>query len=192
MWKFLINILFPITIGLISYCIGINYIDSCVFYAKFNIFLMKVSVPVAAFITAVSIPAYNYISDLNNIPNLEYRQLYNVNKRIETKLKNFWYIRILLIMLIVSLCIPGLFFENNASQYKIITVLIFSLELSVISYVFIQIITMCRNINHARRFKAYMKEKEHMERKNQEQIKVLRDGVKSGWKEDRHLDGFRK
>lgn len=37
-----------------------------------------------------------------------------------------------------------------------------------------------------------MKEKEHLERKTQVQIKVLKDGIKNGWQEDKNLEGFRK
>lgn len=192
MWKFLINIFIPVTIGLISYCIGINYIDSCTFYAKFNDILMRISIPVVALITSISVPAYNYISDLNNISNLKYRQLLNVNEKIDKKLSNFWYTRIFLIILVLALCVPGLLFENNAYQNKNITVSIFGLELLIISYVLLQLIMMCRDINDARRLKARMKEKEHLERKTQEQIKVLKDGIKNGWQEDQHLEGFRK
>lgn len=192
MWKFLINIFVPVAIGLISYCIGINYIDSCTFYAKFNDILVKISIPFVAFITGISVPAYNYISDLNNIANLQYRQLLNVNDKIDKRLSKFWYVRIILIMLILALCIPGLLFENNTYQNKNITVFIFSLELFIISYVLLQLIMMCRDINHARRLKAHMKEKEHLERKTQVQIKVLKDGIKNGWQEDKNLEGFRK
>lgn len=156
--------------------------------AAVTISLLKFSIAIIGIVWFFSLAVYNKLSDITDLLGLDYHQHRNIESEIRSRLHWFWIRAIFLGLLAILIYTPSIVREAGFSVPSWLIAIAFgSLGLA-----FYSLKPLWGELEEIREFKSYVKEIERREKERTEQIKTMKDGLKTEWQIDQNLDGFRK
>lgn len=149
--------------------------------------LLKFTIGIIGVAWLFSLTVYNKLSDVTDIPGLDFRQHRNIELEIHARLQWFWLRAIFLGLIALAIYVPTILSEAKlAIPDWVISVAFGALALGLFS-----LRRLWGELEEIRELKSYVKEIERREKERADQVKNLKEGVKDDWKSDSRLDGFR-
>lgn len=150
--------------------------------------LLKYGTGIIGIIWIFSITVYNKLSDITDISGLDYKQHRHIEIEIRGRLQWFWFRALVLGILALGINLPSI-----ALEVKIpISSRMIAIGFGAFAFGLFSLRRIWRELEEIRQLKSYIKEIERREKERTDQVKELRDGLKTEWEPDTALNGFRQ
>ena len=175
--------------GLVTFAaVGIGYWIGTKFAAAMLASVLKYLLGVVAIVWAFSLAVYHKLSDVTDIPGLDYLQHRNLENEIRSRL-HWYYFRLLFLgLLALVIAFPSILVEAKVP----VPIWLFGLAFGAVGLLGLSLARLWNELEEIRGLKSYVKELERREQLRDAQVSELKDGRKAGWEPDPKLDGFRE
>jgi hypothetical protein len=154
---------------------------------EITIKLLKYSIGILGIVWAFSMLVYNKLWDVTDLPGLDYKQHRNIEVEIRSRLQWFWLRAFFIGVLALIMSIPAIVAEAKF----IVPQLIIHSAFCAFALALFSLRRLWVELEEIRDLKSHIKELERREKEREEQVKILKEGLKEGWSNDQKLDGFR-
>ena len=149
--------------------------------------VLKYAIGLLGIVWLFSLNVYNKLSDVTDMPGLDYRQHRDIEVEIRTRLSWFWIRALFLGLVAVLLFAPSLLTEAKMC----IPAWLFGAAGAALALALFSLRRLWNELEEIRELRSRVKELERREAERTAQLKSLKEGTRAGWSADDRLDGFR-
>lgn len=148
---------------------------------------LKYAIGLVGVVWLFSLNVYNKLSDVTDLPGLDYRQHRNLEVEVRSRLQWFWVRALFLAVVALAMYIPSMITEAKLPVPR----WTFGLATGALALALFSLRRLWSEMEEIRELRSHVKELERREKERAEKVKALKDGRKGGWEPDARLDGFR-
>lgn len=174
-----------IAFSIVSY--GVAYISKSYDSHGMAPHILKFAIGIIGIVWLFSLMIYNKLSDVTNLPHLDYRQHRNIDHEITTRLHWFWLRAVYLAVLATVMYMPTIMLDVRLPiPHYMIGAGAGALTLALIS-----LYKLWGELEEIRSLQSYIKELERIEYERNAQITDMNKTKPIEWESDSNLNGFR-
>lgn len=162
---------------------GSQYIPSAVMAG-----LMKYAIGLVGVVWLFSLSVYNKLSDVTDLPGIDYKQHRSLEFEVQSRLQWFWVRAFFLAIVALLMYVPSLLTDARLA----VPSWIYTLSGGALGLAIFSLRRLLSEMEEIRELRSQVKELERRERDRSETVNVLGADIKSGWTADQRLNGFRR
>lgn len=161
---------------------GSRYVDAVLFAG-----LLKYAVGLVGVVWLFSLTVYQKLSDVTDMPGLDFRQHRNLEVEIRARLNWFWMRAMFLAGMALALYVPSILQDAKIS----VPAWVFGAACAALAVSLFSLWGLWHELEEIRGLRSHIKEVERREAERAAQVKAMKEARKDGWEKDERLDGFR-
>lgn len=148
---------------------------------------LKYAIGLIGVVWLFSLHVYNKLSDVTDMPGLDYKQHRNLEVEVRARLHWFWVRALFLAVVALAMYAPSIVTEAKMPVPE----WAFGLAFGSLALALFSLRRLWGEMEEIRELRSHVKELERRESERAGRVKAIRDGIKEGWEPDARLDGFR-
>lgn len=149
--------------------------------------VLKYAIGIVGVVWLFSLTVYNKLSDVTDMPGLDYQQHRNLEVEIRTRLSWFWMRALFLAFVALFMYAPSILQDAKMP----IPPWAFGAACAALLLALFSLRRLWHELEEIRELRSHIKEMERRESERTAQVKALKDGMKDAWEPDERLSGFR-
>ena len=162
--------------------VGNRYIDAVLLAG-----LLKYAVGVVGVVWIFSLTVYQKLSDVTDMPGLDFRQHRHLEVEIRSRLNWFWLRAMFLATMALALYVPSILVDAKLP----VPGWVFGAACAALAVSLFSLWGLWHELEEIRGLRSHIKEIERREIERSAQVKAMKEGTKGAWEPDSKLDGFR-
>lgn len=163
--------------------LGSRYVDAGLFAG-----LLKYAVGIVGVVWIFSLTVYQKLSDVTDMPGLDFRQHRHLEVEIRARLNWFWLRAMFLATMALALYVPSILVDAKLP----VPAWVFGAACAALAVSLFSLWGLWHELEEIRGLRSHIKEIERREAERTTQVKAMKEGLKGPWEPDPKLDGFRE